>query len=131
MTAPDITAKIAAARALEAAATPGPWFEDDGQLSCIDGIYAIASPSNDDSVWWRKQDLAMAIHARNHHAALWDVVEAVIRRGGHTECEDGFYACPQSDSYFGEYEGMPVDQRPCSCGWDDIAAALAKLAEAP
>lgn len=33
----------------------------------------------------------------------------------HRGCEDGFYACPKSEDYFGEYEDKPIELRPCEC----------------
>lgn len=38
----------------------------------------------------------------------------------HYECEDGWYSCPKSDSYFGkDYEDYPIEERPCLCGADE------------
>lgn len=33
----------------------------------------------------------------------------------HTGCEDGWYACPRSEDYFGDYEDRPIEERPCFC----------------
>jgi hypothetical protein len=33
-----------------------------------------------------------------------DIVER-LNAGGHLDCEDGYYACPQAEGYFGEYAG--------------------------
>lgn len=44
---------------------------------------------------------------------------------GHEEVEDGFYSCPKAENYFGQYEGTPIEKRPCYCGYDKAANALA------
>ncbi len=33
----------------------------------------------------------------------------------HRGCDDGFYACPKSEDYFGEYEKYDIKNRPCYC----------------
>ena len=42
----------------------------------------------------------------------------------HRYCEDGFYACPKSESYFGSYDRTPIEQRPCECNGDEAAQLL-------
>lgn len=133
MTSDNIAAKIAAARALEAAATPGTWFQDpdnkhwlcqiDDDFPYPDGMFlARFGGGAFDSE--RPADAAFTAHARNHHAALWDVVEAA--QGVACHCNPPHIAC-------GASEGME-----CECGAADFGAALnamraalAKLVEAP
>lgn len=33
----------------------------------------------------------------------------------HDGCDDGYYACPKSEDYFGKYESTPIEERPCFC----------------
>ncbi len=120
MTAPDITAKIAAARALEAAATPSPWVRfhdmpasdgrphpcDCGQIWGGDDLLFWPARDVDDKHVERKEDGRLIVHARNHHAALWDVVEAAKN---HLD----YYVVDGANTF------------------DALRAALAKLAEAP
>ena len=96
MTAPDIAAKIAAARALEAA-RPGAMrtLENAGFMD----NYTDAARARDASA--KADDFA-----RNHHAALWDVVEAAKN---HLD----YYVVDGANTF------------------DALRAALAKLAEAP
>lgn len=34
----------------------------------------------------------------------------------HHGCDDGFYACPKSEDYFGRHESLAIEERPCDCG---------------
>ena len=49
----------------------------------------------------------------------------------HRGCEDGFYACPRSEDYFGDYEAKPMEQRPCECWKESFDAALDAAKEKP
>lgn len=79
----DLTKKIADARRLDAEATPGRWFRDPENLHWLcqedenypfpDGIF-LAKFGGDAFDSERPADAALTAHARNHHAALWDVV---------------------------------------------------------
>jgi hypothetical protein len=56
-----------------------------------------------------------------------DIVER-LNAGGHLDCEDGYYACPQAEGYFGEYAG--TDE--CFCDLPlrrEAATELVKLRE--
>ncbi len=118
MTSDNIAAKIAAARALEAAATPGTWFQDpdnkhwlcqiDDDFPYPDGMFlARFGGGAFDSE--RPADAAFTAHARNHHAALWDVVEATMK-----------LLSQRWTAARGEFNDVRA-----------ALAALAKLAEAP
>jgi hypothetical protein len=57
----------------------------------------------------------------------------------HVGCEDGYYACPKSEDYFGEgYEDLPIKERPCYCGviethkrvWSFIESSIKQAVEA-
>lgn len=119
---PDIAAKIAAARSMEAAATPSPWCAT--RFLDVHGADNVPVAFNDGSgAFLRAEDASLAIHARNHHAVLWDVVEAA--QGVACHCNPPHIAC-------GASEGME-----CECGAADFGAALnamraalAKLVEA-
>ena len=56
--------------------------------------------------------------------ALRELAEE-LRKRRHYDPDDGFYACPRADGYFGSYSesDTPVDKRPCYCGLDDAKAA--------
>lgn len=64
-----LTKKIADARRLDADATPGPWTV---------GIPTGSQP-----------DFDIVMHARNHHAALWDCAEALERLLDHADFYPG------------------------------------------
>lgn len=123
-----LTKKIADARRLDAEATPGPWYAPDGDGAGTVGTGDGDTVCSDNNILAAAQaDFDFIAHARNHHAALWNLVEVVCKHGGHKGCDDGFYACPKSGDYFGRWEHLPVEERQCECGWDDISAALARL----
>lgn len=44
----------------------------------------------------------------------------------HSGCEDGFYACPKSEDYFGSFadDETPIEKRPCYCWADPAREAL-------
>ena len=47
----------------------------------------------------------------------------------HYECDDGWYSCPKTDSYFGHYEDEPISKRPCYCDKGRIKPIMDKLLE--
>lgn len=63
---------------------------------------------------------------------LAKTLEALERGAAeHYECEDGWYSCPKSESYFGSYSDTPISDRPCSCGQSlnlDAATLLRAMA---
>jgi len=72
------------------------------------------------------------------HIAAWspdralkvlEALRAASKLPAHYECEDGFYACPQAESYFGRHDSLPREKRPCQCPLGPIHAALAALEE--
>lgn len=52
------------------------------------------------------------------------IVQLLRAVAKHNDCEDGFYACPKAEGYFGSYERLPMSQRPCECWGDDAAQLL-------
>ena len=83
----DLTKKIADARRLDAEATPGPatvqeaLMPTDGEYDCairLDGHLALEAFGRCSTMRFlpAKANANLIAHARNHHAALWDLVEA-------------------------------------------------------
>ena len=86
-----LTDKIADARRLDAEATPGPWVRfhdlptsdgsphpcDCGQIWGRDDLLFCPARDVDDKHVERKEDGRLIVHARNHHAALWDCAEVL------------------------------------------------------
>lgn len=71
----DLTKKIADARRLDAEATPGPWNPAEHMVDVEGGKRELATcvlfEGDRDN-----RNAQLIAHARNHHAALWDLVEA-------------------------------------------------------
>jgi hypothetical protein len=69
-------------------------------------------------------DVADLLAALREHRDLLRKIAAK-----HQGCDDGFYACPRSEDYFGQYvdDEVPVEKRPCSCWAERAAAVLAKV----
>lgn len=66
---------------------------------------------------------------RNRGPALVALARAVLSIGssyGHRECDDCWYSCPASADYCGN-----DDSGECTCGYSEIAAALADLIDSP
>lgn len=57
---------------------------------------------------------------RTYKKALEEIAKS------HRGCEDGFYACPQSEDYFGGYENLPINDRPCHCDAGTAITALGR-----
>jgi hypothetical protein len=55
------------------------------------------------------------------------VVEFIKSKTHHRYCEDGFYACPKNEEYFGLYSGIPIEQRQCNCDADEAVQLLKDL----
>jgi len=55
------------------------------------------------------------------------VVDFVKSKTHHRYCEDGFYACPKSEDYFGRESGMPMKRRTCDCGAEEAIQLLKEL----
>lgn len=55
------------------------------------------------------------------------IIKLLISISYHRYCEDGFYACPKNEDYFGSYDHTPIEQRPCECYGDDAAQLLKDL----
>lgn len=53
-------------------------------------------------------------------------LEAFIKRkfSKHFECDDTFYSCPRTEDYIGFLESLPIDERPCLCGYEDACHIL-------
>ncbi len=112
---PDIAAKIAAARALEAAASKMPWWRD-GRMIKDKSIRVEHICQMEGGMRWAEPDAELIVHARNHHAALWDVVEAA---------RDIDFHCGWSAQQVGTEEPVEVKAKRLVA----LRAALAKLAE--
>lgn len=48
----------------------------------------------------------------------------------HEGCDDGFYACPKSEDYFGEYENKPIEERPCYCAVENAKPKVSAFHQA-
>ena len=57
------------------------------------------------------------------------IVKFLESNSHHRYCEDGFYACPKNDEYFGRYSGVPIEQRRCDCDADEAIAILKEIKE--
>lgn len=126
----DITAKIAEARRLDAAATTGPWTSDNdihvyagvGKKSmwlatCPTNMVASTGCRHPDS---EIRDAALIAHARNHHAALWDAIEAMSQL-----VAEALAASRMQVRGYGMQGKLAYLKKAA----DDGAAALARLAE--
>lgn len=52
------------------------------------------------------------------------IIQILLSISQHRDCEDGYYACPKSETYFGSYESTPIEDRPCHCFGDDASQLL-------
>ena len=123
---PDIAAKIAAARALEAAASKMPWWRD-GRMIKDKSIRVEHICQMEGGMRWAEPDAELIVHARNHHAALWDVVEVLLAIRDY-----GVSGPRSSHGYPSEVCYDEFAYKRIVDGYRRAAGdALAKLAEAP
>jgi hypothetical protein len=88
----DLTDKLAAERAKEQAATPGPWDNDSGtgRLRRPQGLIAGASWDTEQAA----ADARLIVSARNAYVALLDVAEAALKYECHGSIDEA--DCPDA-----------------------------------
>jgi hypothetical protein len=55
------------------------------------------------------------------------IIKFVTVISKHQGCEDGFYACPKHPDYFGQYDNISIEERPCFCYGEDAEELLKEL----
>jgi hypothetical protein len=55
------------------------------------------------------------------------VVKFLMAHTDHRYCEDGFYACPKSEEYFGIFSEIPIERRKCDCYAEEAQALLKEM----
>ena len=48
-----------------------------------------------------------------------ELAESMLRKEHDFNDEDSWYSCPQHPNYLGYLDRMPIDQRPCYCGFHE------------
>lgn len=106
-----LTAKIAEARKLDAAATDAPWRCESAHdlWREVRHGYGLSNRMVVDCALGK--DGEFIAHARNHHAALWDCIEAAAGCLHNHDADPSTYGEQESDQF------------------EDLRAALARLAQ--
>ena len=108
----------------------------ESEFGC--GGYLLKEPGDEEFFAWAGDDmLALLAVVEAHHRVCLEKAALVeenrrlrnalksLRETEHYQCEDGWYSCPKSASYFGDsYEGTPIADRDCWCGLEGQNAKI-------